>query len=86
MRKLIAKSIIVGFVIGTVFFAIAPLGLGISLIEALRPVLIPGVAFMHLLGINTIYPASQIFALFLNGLIYSTLVLVILVMKSRVAK
>lgn len=81
MRKLIIKSTLIGFTIGSVFFVIAPLGLGISLIESLKPVLVPGVTFIQLLGQNTVGPIPLISALFLNGLIYSILVLGIFVTR-----
>jgi len=86
MRNLILKSSLIGFLIGTVFFAIAPLGLGISVIEVFRPVLIPGVGFMHMIGINTTYIATRLCALLLNGLIYTAVVSIIFVTKSRVAR
>jgi hypothetical protein len=79
------KSILSGFAIGTVFFVVAPLGLGIALIESLRTVLIPGVTVMHLLGINTISSLSRLIALCLNGVLYSALVFVVLMLKSRAA-
>jgi hypothetical protein len=46
MNRIMLKALAYGFTLGTIFFVIAPLGLGISLIESLKPVLVPGV-FLH---------------------------------------
>ncbi len=86
MRILIIKSTLIGFILGTIFFGIAPLGLGLSVIETLRPVLIPGVTVIQLLGVNTSGSVALISALFLNGLIYSMLVLSILAARSQLTK
>lgn len=86
MRKLIIKSALIGCAIGTAFFVIAPFGLGLPLIESLKPVLTPGVTFMHLLGQNTLNAASQITSFFLNGLIYSILVLGIFLLRNRMSR
>ena len=86
MKKIIIKSALIGCSIGTAFFVIAPLGLGLPLIEFLRPVLIPGVTFMHLLGQNTLDAASQITSFFVNGLIYSILVLGIFLLRNRMSR
>ena len=75
MTKLIIKSIIYGFIVGTAFFAIAPFGLGVYFIEFLKPVLIPGVLLTQLILGNTVGSITLILALFLNGLIYTVLFL-----------
>lgn len=86
MRKLIIKSAVIGCAIGTAFFVIAPLGLGLPIIESLKPVLTPGVTFMHLLGQSTLDSASIIISLFLNGLIYSILVLGLFLLRNRISR
>ncbi len=77
MKKLIVKSTLIGFIIGSMFFVIAPLGLGLTVIEFLKPVLIPGVTFIQLLGQNTIGVFPLTLALFMNVIIYSILVMCI---------
>lgn len=75
MTKLIRRSLIYGFIAGTVFFAIAPLGLGIAVIEFLRPILIPGVSLFQLFRQNLTGIGTLILGLILNGIIYSLLFL-----------
>ncbi len=78
------KSLVLGFIIGTVFFGIAPLGLGIALVEFLRPILIPGIdLFLPL------YPSGGgslpwIFGFILNGLMYTALFLSIFAVRKHV--
>ena len=69
------KSVVSGFVLGTVFFAIAPLGLGIGLIEFFRPILIPGVALLQLFRQNATGSMALLLGFLLNGVIYSLLFL-----------
>jgi hypothetical protein len=83
-KTLITKSIITGFILGTIFFVIAPFGLGIYLIEIMKPVLTPGVSLIQLLGQTIVNPAYLFFSLFFNGLIYSILVLIILMTHSHI--
>lgn len=71
MTSLIIRALIYGFILGSLFFAIAPLGLGIYLIELLKPVLVPGVLLAQLILGNTAGSKPIILALFLNGIIYS---------------
>ena len=87
MTKLVVKSLILGFVIGIIFFALAPLALGIVFIEFLRPVLIPGIDLLKSFSQTTgSIPASQwIFAIALNGLIYSILFFAILFTLKNIA-
>ncbi len=78
------KSLVPGFIIGTVFFGIAPLGLGIALVEFLRPILIPGIDLFRLL-----YPSGGgslpwILGFILNGLIYTALFLSIFAVRKHV--
>lgn len=75
MAKLIIRSMIFGFILGTVFFVISPLGLGIYFIEYLRPILIPGVLLTQLILGNVIGPIPLLLAFFFNGVIYSILFL-----------
>ena len=86
MSKLAIKSTVIGFILGTVFFVIAPLGLGITFIESLKPVLVPGVAAIQLLGVNTDGALLMISALFLNGLIYTLVVFSVLAARSQLGK
>ena len=69
--KLIVKNTVYGFILGTILFGIAPLGLGISFIEYLKPVLVPGVFLTQLILGNTVGPMQLLLALFLNGIIFS---------------
>ena len=73
MKSIIPKSLICGFIAGTVLFGIAPLGLGIYFIEIIKPVLVPGVLLTQLVLGNTIGSTALFLALLLNGMIYSIL-------------
>lgn len=75
MTRLTINSLAYGFVAGIVFFALAPLGLGIAMIEFLRPLLIPGVALFQLFWRDLTGAAGLILGLVLNGMIYSILFL-----------
>lgn len=84
MTKVIIRSSVLGFIIGTVFLAIAPLGLGIAFVEFLRPILIPGIDLFR-----SLYPSGTgawpwILGFILNGLIYTALFLSILVIQKQV--
>ncbi len=81
-RKLIFKSLVAGFALGTLFLLIAPLGLGIYFIEVMRPALTPGITILQLLGEISISPVYLIFSLLFNGLFYSILILIILLTHS----
>ena len=88
MAKLVMKSLAFGFLIGTVFLAVAPFGLMIAFVEFLRPILIPGIdlfqpLWQHAGGVLP-FPA-WIYGLILNGLIYSMLCLVFLLTQKYVA-
>ena len=74
MKKLLLKSLACGFLVGLLLFAIAPLGLGIVLIEQLKPVLVPGVYLAQFIvgnaaGSSLLLAVAVIF----NGLLYSLL-------------
>ncbi len=86
MKELLLKSTIAGLILGTLFFAIAPLGLGLSLIESLKPVLAPGVYLVQLLGKNTVGLIPLLLALCLNVFIYSLLVLSILLSHAHLSR
>ena len=73
MTKLVSNSLIYGFIAGTVFFAIAPLGLGVALIEFFRPILMPGVSLFQLFWQNLAGPVGLLLGLILNGVVYSLL-------------
>jgi len=75
MTKLIIKSLVFGFVIGAIFFGIAPLGLGIAFVEFLRPILIPGIVLFQPFWQSTTGSMRLILGLFLNGIIYTILFL-----------
>ncbi len=79
------KSLVLGFMIGTVFFGIAPLGLGIALVEFLRPILIPGIDLFRPLYASGSGSWPWIFGFILNGLIYTALFLSILLIQKHVA-
>ena len=79
-----SKSLVLGFMLGTVFFGIAPLGLGIAWVEFLRPILIPGIDLFR-----PLYPSGSgslpwIFAFILNGLIYTAFFFSIFVVRTHV--
>lgn len=71
MSKILLKSMIFGIVAGSIFFAIAPLGLGISLIEILKPVLVPGVLIVQLMSGSNAGAPPVILAFALNIVIYT---------------
>ena len=77
MAKLHIKPIIFGFILGIAFFGIAPLGLGIWFIEYLKPILVPGIFLAQLASGDAIGLVPLIFAVFLNGIIYSIIILAI---------
>ena len=85
-RKLLIKPTLISFILGIVLFGIAPLGLGLSFVETLRPVLIPGVTVVQLLGVNSSGSVALFTALLLNGVIYSILALSILATRSHLNK
>lgn len=73
MDSIYSKSIVFGFILGTILFAIAPLGLGISLVELLKPVLAPGaIITQQILGSSAGVSAIAL-ALTINGAIFSLL-------------
>ncbi len=78
------KSLVLGFSIGTVLFGIAPLGLGIALVEFLRPTLIPGIDLFRLLCPSGGGSLPWIFGFILNGLIYTALFLSIFAVRKHV--
>ena len=71
MNRIMLKALAYGFTLGTIFFVIAPLGLGISLIESLKPVLVPGVFLAQGILGNTTGIGSIVFALLLNVTVYT---------------
>ncbi len=85
MTKVIIRSAVLGFIVGTVFLAIAPLGLGIAFIEFLRPILIPGINLFRSLYLSGTGAWPWVLGLILNGLIYTALFLSIVVIQKRVA-
>lgn len=71
MKRIILKSLICGFVVGTILFAIAPLGLGISLIEILKPVMVPGILVTQLILGDSVGVIPIAIALLINGVIFT---------------
>ena len=65
------KSAIYGFLLGSILFAIAPLGLGIGIIETLQPVLVPGALIIRLFIESDVGPATIAIAVVLNGLLFT---------------
>ncbi len=77
------KSLVLGFMIGTVFFGIAPLGLGIALVEFMRPILIPGIDLFRPLYASGSGSWPWIFGFLLNGLICTALFLSIFAVRKQ---
>ena len=73
MTRICLISIICGFVLGTVLLGIAPLGLGISFIEPLRPVLAPGALITQQILGSSGGIVSIAVALAINGAIFTLL-------------
>ncbi len=86
MTKVSITSLVLGFIIGTVFLGIAPLGLGIALVEFLRPILIPGIDLFRPLYQSGSGSLPWIFGFMLNGLIYTALFLSILLIQKHVVQ
>ncbi len=89
MIKLAIESLLFGFLVGIIFFAIAPLALGIAFVEFLRPILIPGIDLLKLFWpwqSSGNIPASQwTLSIALNGFIYSILFFAILLARKNIA-
>ena len=71
MNRIMFKALAYGFTLGTIFFVIAPLGLGISLIESLKPVLVPSVFLAQGILGSTTGIGSIVIALLLNVTAYT---------------
>lgn len=71
MNRIMFKALAYGFTSGTIFFVLAPLGLGISLIESLKPVLVPSVFLAQGILGNTTGIGSIVIALLLNVTAYT---------------
>ncbi len=84
MTKVIIKSLVLGFIIGTVFFGLAPFGLGIAFVEFLKPILIPGIDLFRLFWQNTPGSSPLVPGLILNGIIYTLLFFTILLIRKHV--
>ena len=83
MNRVILKAMLYGFTLGMIFFVIAPLGLGISLIESLKPVLVPGVFLARGILGNTTGVGSIVFAVVLNGAIFALLFFGIFLLRRK---
>lgn len=81
MNRLMIKALVYGFTLGALLFAIAPLGLGLSLIEMLKPILVPGVYLARAIPGNTAGTGSILVALLLNGVVFTILFAVILLAR-----
>jgi len=84
MTKVIIKSLVLGFIIGTVFFGLAPFGLGIAFVEFLKPILILGIDLFRLFWQNTPGFSPLVPGLILNGIIYTILFFTILLIRKHV--
>ena len=71
MNRVYLKSIAFGFILGTILFAIAPLGLGIPIIEILKPVLAPGALITQLILRDSVGIIPIIIALMINGVLFT---------------
>ena len=71
MNRIYLKSIAFGFVLGTILFSIAPLGLGIPIIEILKPVLAPGALITRLFLRNSVGTIPITIALMINGVLFT---------------
>lgn len=86
MIRIILKSILCGFALGAILFAIAPLGLGIYFIEVLKPVLVPGILLTQLILGNSVGIITLIFALVMNGAIFTIPFLVFFLTRANVKR
>ena len=73
MNPILLKALIYGFSLGALFFVIAPLGLGISFIESLKPILVPGVFLAQGIPGNAADSGTLLIAVFLNGAVFTIL-------------
>ena len=78
MTRLILRSLLIGFIIGTIFLGIAPMGLGSVFVARLRPVLVPGRYLFPRSLVNTLGSLWWVPLIILNGLVYTVFVFVIL--------
>ena len=86
MKMIYLKSIAFGFVLGTILFAIAPLGLGIPIIEILKPVLAPGALITQLILRNSVGIMPIIIALMINGVLFTILFLTYFLTRANARK
>ena len=86
MKKTLARSVIIGLILGVLSMALATLGLAISFFEILKPILAPGASLVRFLGINTNTPILLFLALCLNVVIYSLFVMGVLLTHERFSK
>ena len=89
MAKFVLKSVVFGFMVGTICFIVAPAGLSVGLVEFLRPLLIPGIdLFPHLFRPLLANPSGSIsplvLGLILNGCLYAALFLAISLIRAYV--
>ena len=85
MTRLVLKSLVLGFVTGTVFLRVAPFGLVIGFVEFLRPILAPGIDLFRPLFQYVSGPLLWMLGLVLNGLVYTMLFLVIFLARKSVS-
>ena len=86
MNRVYLKSIAFGFVSGTILFAIAPLGLGIPIIEILKPVLAPGALITQLILRNSVGITPIIIAVMINGVLFTILFLAYFLSRANARK
>ena len=86
MKQILARSAVLGLILGVVCMGLATLGLAISIFEILKPVLAPGVYLVQFMGVNTDTTILLLLALCLNVLVYSLIVLGVFLTHERFSK
>jgi len=78
------KSLFCGFLVGIIFLTIAPLGLAISFIESLKPILAPGTYFSELILGGTSGLLYFIIIIVANGLIYTSAFFILFLARKKI--
>lgn len=73
MNNIYSKSIVYGVLLGTLLLVIAPLGLGILIVEILRPILAPGALIAQVIIRDGGAALLLMVSLLLNWSIFSAL-------------
>ena len=77
------KSLFCGFLVGIIFLTIAPLGLAISFIESLKPVLAPGTYLSELILGGSSGLLYFIITIAGNGLIYTAAFFILFLARKK---